>query len=166
MNDYFRLIRHSDHAWHDRFFSFVASIFEGGRTFSAWGARGGWVDGYDVFAVGRRRPGSQHGGPADHAVCDQWQGTQRLPDRRSGNACRPPQPRTRAAANEQGFGRARCARSAGYSLCESERARLLSTVRLSQARAKWLHRAYRCASRGHACPKSGPRKANRPRVVG
>ena len=51
MNDYLRLIRHSDHAWHDRFFDFAASIFEGGRTFSAWGARGGWVDGYDVFAV-------------------------------------------------------------------------------------------------------------------
>ena len=51
MNDCFRLIRHSDRAWHDRFFGFVASIFEGGRTFSAWGARGGWVDGYDVFAV-------------------------------------------------------------------------------------------------------------------
>jgi GNAT superfamily N-acetyltransferase len=51
MNDYVRLIRHSDRAWHDRFFSFVASIFKGGRTFSAWGARGGWVDGYDVIAV-------------------------------------------------------------------------------------------------------------------
>ena len=51
MNDYFRLIRHSDRAWHDRFFNFVASIFEGGRTFSTWSARGGWVDGYDVFAA-------------------------------------------------------------------------------------------------------------------
>jgi predicted N-acetyltransferase YhbS len=51
MNEYVRLIRHSDHAWHDRFFSFVASIFKAGGTFSAWGARGGWVDGYDVFAV-------------------------------------------------------------------------------------------------------------------
>jgi predicted N-acetyltransferase YhbS len=51
MNDYFHLVGHSDSAWHDRFFGFVASIFEGGRTFSAWGARGGWVDGYDVFAM-------------------------------------------------------------------------------------------------------------------
>ena len=51
MSDHFRLIRHSDRVWHDRFFSFAASIFEGARTFSAWGARGGWVDGYDVFAV-------------------------------------------------------------------------------------------------------------------
>ncbi len=52
MNDCVRLIRHSDRAWHERFFSFVASIFNGGgRTFVTWGARGGWVDGYDVFAV-------------------------------------------------------------------------------------------------------------------
>jgi predicted N-acetyltransferase YhbS len=51
MNEHFRLIRHSDSAWHERFFDFVASIFEGGRTFSDWGARGGWVDGYDVFAM-------------------------------------------------------------------------------------------------------------------
>ena len=51
MNDHFRLIRHSDAAWHERFFDFVASIFESGRTFSDWGARGGWVDGYDVFAM-------------------------------------------------------------------------------------------------------------------
>jgi predicted N-acetyltransferase YhbS len=87
MNDYFRLIRHSDHAWHDRFFSFVALIFKGGRTFSAWGARGGWVDGYDVFAVvvddqvvstvgrqtmryvinGKERNGYQIGAVATHA---------------------------------------------------------------------------------------------------
>jgi len=39
MNEHFRLIRHSDFAWHDRFFDFVASIFEGGRTFSDWGER-------------------------------------------------------------------------------------------------------------------------------
>jgi len=51
MNEYVRLIRHSDPAWHDRFFGFVASIFKAGGTFSAWGARGGWVDGYDVFAL-------------------------------------------------------------------------------------------------------------------
>jgi predicted N-acetyltransferase YhbS len=51
MNAYFRLVGHSDSAWHDRFFGFVASIFEDGRTFSPWGARGGWVDGYDVFAM-------------------------------------------------------------------------------------------------------------------
>jgi predicted N-acetyltransferase YhbS len=52
MNDCVRLIRHSDRAWHDRFFNFDASIFKGGgRTFFTWGARGGWVDGYDVFAV-------------------------------------------------------------------------------------------------------------------
>src|SRR5438105_15273840 len=51
MNHDFRLIRHSDRAWHDRFFNFAASIFKAGRTFSEWGARGGWVDGYDVFAV-------------------------------------------------------------------------------------------------------------------
>jgi predicted N-acetyltransferase YhbS len=51
MNEYVRLIRHFDRAWHDRFFSFIASIFKAGCTFSAWGARGGWVDGYDVFAV-------------------------------------------------------------------------------------------------------------------
>lgn len=52
MMDGVRLIRHSDHAWHDRFFSFAASIFTGGgRTFFPWGARGGWGDGYDVFAV-------------------------------------------------------------------------------------------------------------------
>jgi GNAT superfamily N-acetyltransferase len=87
MNDYVRLIRHSDRAWHDRFFSFVASIFKGGRTFSAWGARGGWVDGYDVLAVvvddqvvstvgrqsmryminGRARNGYQIGAVATHA---------------------------------------------------------------------------------------------------
>jgi hypothetical protein len=50
MNDYVRVIRHSDSAWHDRFFGFVASIFNG-CTFFDWGARGGWVDGYDVFAM-------------------------------------------------------------------------------------------------------------------
>lgn len=51
MNEYVRLIRHSDRAWHGRFFNFIESIFNIGCTFSAWGARGGWVDGYDVFAV-------------------------------------------------------------------------------------------------------------------
>jgi predicted N-acetyltransferase YhbS len=51
MNDDLRLIRHCDHAWHDRFFGFVASVFKEGRGFFAWGARGGWVDGYDVFAI-------------------------------------------------------------------------------------------------------------------
>jgi predicted N-acetyltransferase YhbS len=51
MNEHFRLIRHSDSAWHDRFFDFVASNFQAGRTFSDWGALGGWVDGYDVFAM-------------------------------------------------------------------------------------------------------------------
>lgn len=52
MKDCVRLIRSTDHAWHDRFFSFEASIFTGGgRTFFTWGARGGWVDGYDVFAA-------------------------------------------------------------------------------------------------------------------
>jgi predicted N-acetyltransferase YhbS len=51
MNAYVRVIRHSDSAWHARFFSFIASIFAGGRTFFDWGARGGWVDGYDVFAM-------------------------------------------------------------------------------------------------------------------
>jgi len=51
MNEHFRLIRHSDFAWHDRFFDFVASIFKGGRTFSDWGARGGWIDGYEIFAM-------------------------------------------------------------------------------------------------------------------
>jgi GNAT superfamily N-acetyltransferase len=52
MNDCVRLIRHSDRAWHDRFFNFDASILKsGGRTFFTWGARGDWVDGYDVFAV-------------------------------------------------------------------------------------------------------------------
>jgi GNAT superfamily N-acetyltransferase len=51
MNEYVRLIRYSDRAWHDRFFGFVASIFKAGGAFFAWGARGGWVDGYDVFAV-------------------------------------------------------------------------------------------------------------------
>jgi predicted N-acetyltransferase YhbS len=50
-NESVRLIRHSDRAWHDRFFSFAASIFNIGCTFSVWGARGGWVEGYDVFAV-------------------------------------------------------------------------------------------------------------------
>jgi predicted N-acetyltransferase YhbS len=51
MNDDVRLIRHSDRAWHDRFFEFEASVFKGGRTFFAWGARGRWVDGYDILAV-------------------------------------------------------------------------------------------------------------------
>ena len=52
MNYYVRIIRHSDHAWHDRFFDFEASVFRaGGRTFPIWGARGGWVAGYDVFAA-------------------------------------------------------------------------------------------------------------------
>jgi predicted acetyltransferase len=51
MNEYVRLIRHSDRTWHDCFFNFVASIFKVGCTFSAWGTRGGWVVGYDVFAV-------------------------------------------------------------------------------------------------------------------
>lgn len=46
-----RVIRHSDRDWHDRFFSFVASIFKGGGTFFDWGARRGWVEGYDVFAI-------------------------------------------------------------------------------------------------------------------
>jgi predicted N-acetyltransferase YhbS len=50
MNDYLRLIGHSDSAWHDHFFSFVALIF-GGRTFFDCSARGGWPDGYDVFAI-------------------------------------------------------------------------------------------------------------------
>ena len=52
MNYYVRIIRHSDHAWHDRFFDFEASVFTaGGRTFPTWGARGGWGAGYSVFAV-------------------------------------------------------------------------------------------------------------------
>jgi predicted N-acetyltransferase YhbS len=52
MNDYVRIIRHSDRAWHDRFSEFDASVFkDGGGTFSAWGARGGWVEGYDVLAM-------------------------------------------------------------------------------------------------------------------
>ncbi len=52
MNDYVRIIRHSDRAWHDRFFEFEASVFKGGGpTFSNWGARGGWVEGYDVLAM-------------------------------------------------------------------------------------------------------------------
>lgn len=52
MNYYIRLIRHSDSAWHDRFFSFIASIFKSDvPTFSDWAARGGWGDGYDVFAM-------------------------------------------------------------------------------------------------------------------
>ena len=87
MDDCFRLIGHSDRTRHDRFFSFVASVFEGGRTFSAWGARGGWVDGYDVFAIvvddqvvstvgrqsmryvinGKERSGYQLGAVATHA---------------------------------------------------------------------------------------------------
>jgi predicted N-acetyltransferase YhbS len=50
MNDCVRVIRHCDSAWHDRFFGFVALIF-GGRTFFDWGARGGWVDRYNVFAM-------------------------------------------------------------------------------------------------------------------
>jgi GNAT superfamily N-acetyltransferase len=50
MNGYVRRIRHSDSAWHNRFFGFVELIF-GGRTFFDWGARGGWADGYDVFAI-------------------------------------------------------------------------------------------------------------------
>jgi predicted N-acetyltransferase YhbS len=44
-------IRHSDSACHDRFFSFAASIFKVGRAFFDWGARGGWIDGYEVFAM-------------------------------------------------------------------------------------------------------------------
>jgi len=51
MNHSFRLIGPSDRAWHDRFFGFVASMFKVGPAFSAWGAREGWVDGYDVFAM-------------------------------------------------------------------------------------------------------------------
>jgi GNAT superfamily N-acetyltransferase len=51
MNNCVCRIRHSDSAYHDRFFSFVASIFKVGRTFFDWGARGGWVDGYEVFAM-------------------------------------------------------------------------------------------------------------------
>lgn len=52
MKDYVRLIRHSDSAWHDRFFRFAASIFKGSvATFPDWAARGGWGDGYDVFAM-------------------------------------------------------------------------------------------------------------------
>jgi predicted N-acetyltransferase YhbS len=50
MTDYVCLIRHSDSVWHSRFFNFEASIF-GGRTFFDWGARGGWGDRYDVFAM-------------------------------------------------------------------------------------------------------------------
>jgi predicted N-acetyltransferase YhbS len=45
-------VRHTDSAWHDRFFSFVEPIFKGSvPTFSDWAARGGWGDGYDVFAM-------------------------------------------------------------------------------------------------------------------
>ena len=52
MNYYVRLVRHTDGAWHDRFFTFVAAIFKGGgQTFSDWAARGGWGKGYDVFAM-------------------------------------------------------------------------------------------------------------------
>ena len=52
MNYYVRLVRHTDSAWHDRFFTFVAAIFKGGgQTFSDWAARGGWGKGYDVFAM-------------------------------------------------------------------------------------------------------------------
>jgi predicted N-acetyltransferase YhbS len=50
MNGYVRVISHSDSAWHDRFFTFIELIF-GGRTFFDWGARGGWVDRYNVFAM-------------------------------------------------------------------------------------------------------------------
>lgn len=50
MNGYVRYIRHSDSVWYDRFFDFIELIF-GGRTFFAWGARGGWADGYEVSAM-------------------------------------------------------------------------------------------------------------------
>ena len=50
MNGYVCSIRHSDSVWHDRFFGFIESVF-GGRTFFVWGARGGWADGYEVFAM-------------------------------------------------------------------------------------------------------------------
>jgi GNAT superfamily N-acetyltransferase len=166
MNDYFRLIRHSDRAWHDRFFSFAASIFRGGRTFFAWSARGGWVDGYDVFAVivedqvvstvgrrsmryvinGKERKGYQIGAVATHADHRNRGLARLLMNKVSGELDAPDQP--------------------VILFWEFERARLLSTVRLSQARPKWFHRACRRAARGRACPKSGPRKANRPRVVG
>jgi hypothetical protein len=48
MTDYVCLIRHSDSIWHGRFFNFEASI---GRTFFDRGARGGWGDRNDVFAM-------------------------------------------------------------------------------------------------------------------
>jgi predicted N-acetyltransferase YhbS len=51
MNDDMRRICHSDNNRHDRFFEFVTSIFKLGRTFFDWGARGGWVAGYEVFAI-------------------------------------------------------------------------------------------------------------------
>jgi GNAT superfamily N-acetyltransferase len=50
MNGDVRSIRHSDSVWHDRFFRFIELTF-GGRTFFDWGARGGWADGYEVFAM-------------------------------------------------------------------------------------------------------------------
>ena len=165
MNDCVRVIRHCDSAWHDRFFDFIALIF-GGRTFFDWGARGGWVDGYDVFAmvVDDRIVGTV--GRTSMCYRNQWRGAQRLPARRGGNPPRPPQTRAGAAIDEKGFERTRCGGSAGYSLCEFKRARLLSPVRVSQARAKSLHRTCRSASGGHARATSGPRKADGPRVVG
>jgi hypothetical protein len=134
-------------------------------VFSDWGARGGWADGYGVFAmvadnhiigtVGRQsmryvindnaRSGYQIGAVATHS------------NHRN--------PRTGSAADERGIEQTRCARSASYSVCEPERARLLSAIWVSQARARPFHRACQSESYEAACADSEHHKANRPRMA-
>jgi GNAT superfamily N-acetyltransferase len=40
----------ADTQWHGRFFGFVAGVF-GGVDFVLWAQRGGWRDGYEIFAI-------------------------------------------------------------------------------------------------------------------
>jgi GNAT superfamily N-acetyltransferase len=149
MNYYVRIIRHSDHAWHHRFFDFEASVFTaGGRTFPIWGARGGWVAGYDVFAaIVDNQIVSTVGRSAMRFVIN---GEERSGYQLGAVATRPGH-RNRGLARllmNEVLGELDAPKSARHPLCEPKCARLLPTVRVSQALAGALRRACRCAAFG------------------
>jgi hypothetical protein len=92
-------------------------------VFSDWGARGGWADGYGVFAM-----------VADNHIIGTV-GRQSM----------------RYVINDN----ARSGYQIGsYSVCEPERARLLSAIWVSQARARPFHRACQSESYEAACADS------------
>jgi len=147
MNDDVRRIRHSDNACHDRFFEFLTSIFKVGRAFFDWGERGGWVAGYEVFAIvvddrivstvgrqamryvinGEAQNGYQIGAVATHRGHRNRGLARRLMERVLAELHAPDQ--------------------SVILFCESQRARFLSPVWVSEAGANSLCRTYRCAPR-------------------